>query len=89
MSYITCLLDSEASCHVINRMSYFTNYIPLELEVVLGDSSTVRALGKGSVEITVQCGSKEVKLKLEETLFVPKMTHCLISLSQLIDSRFW
>ena len=29
------------------------------------------ALGKGSVQSTVQCGSKKVKLKLEEPLFVP------------------
>ena len=86
----TFLIDSGASCHITNDRSLFTEYVPLEQsrEVTLGDSSTVRALGRGVIEITVRRGHRNVNLRLEETLHVPKMTCNLISLGQLLDKGF-
>ena len=64
MGEVTFLIDSGASCHIANQRSFFTEYSPLEptREVRLGDSSTVRAHGRGTIEITVQgIGGRKVK----------------------------
>ena len=84
------LIDSGASCHIVNDRRYFTKYVSLEhsRDVTLGDSSTVQAHGSGTVEFTVLSGGRKVKVQLERVLHVPKMTYCLISLGALLSSGY-
>ncbi|KAJ0021072.1 hypothetical protein Pint_31220 [Pistacia integerrima] len=56
-----------------------------KLEVRLGDNKQLQVAGKGTISIT---SHGKVKL-LPNVLFVPSLTHNLLSIGQLMVSRYY
>ena len=81
------VIDSGSSHHVLNNESFFTK---LETpsssrEVRLGNNGTLTAQGSGTAILTVQQGTKAVKIELRDALLVPDMNTNLISVSKLTE----
>ena len=67
---------------------YFTDLIEtgLDLEVVLGDNSSVRAVGRGIVSFQRDNGES---MKLRDVLYVPGLKKNLVLVSTIEDRGFW
>lgn len=83
----TFIIDSGSTHNILKDRRLFTQFKPYEQsrEVRLGDSRTLKALGEGTAEMTVQNGTKSVCIVLKEALYVPEMKHNLILVTQLLD----
>jgi hypothetical protein len=83
----TWLIDSGASRHMTGIRNHLTHFIEKEthLHVVLGDDARYNVRGVGTS--TFQLDS-DMKLKLEEVLYVPGMKRNLVSISALEDKGY-
>lgn len=84
----TWVVDSGASNHFCNSMKYFSHYEELEdpIEVKVGGSQRLRALGTGTVEFEVMLGNKRHIVRLDKTFYVPSLRRNLVSVSSLTRS---
>ena len=76
----TWLIDSGATCHMVNKRALFLSFHALEVDqagnqVSLGDNSKVSIYGKGEVLLNLNGH----RLVLTDVLFVPKLACNLIS----------
>jgi hypothetical protein len=83
----TWLIDSGASRHMTGLRNHLTHFVEKEthLHVVLGDDARYNVRGVGTS--TFQLDSN-IKLKLEEVLYVPGMKRKLVSISALEDKGY-
>ena len=81
----TWIVDSGATTHMCHDRQSFTNLYQLEnpIDVVLGDGRALTAVGRGEVVLDVVLPNGESKLcTLCDVLYVPKLSHNLISVTK-------
>ena len=83
----TWYIDSGASRHMTGARDMFTEISEtgLELEIVLGDDTVVRAVGRGTI-----CFDRESMqpMILRDVLYVPGLKKNLVSVSAIEDRGF-
>ena len=85
----TWIVDSGATCHMSNDRRLFVELRDLEkpLKVTLGDGHDLNAVGRGVVVLQTKLPSgRRKKCKLHDVLYVPKLTHNLLSVSKASDA---
>ena len=84
------IVDSGATCHMCNSKTSFSELHPLTRpqEVTLGDGHILEATAKVTVmiEMLLPDGSTK-KCKLQDVLYVPKLSHNLLSRRQKPENR--
>jgi hypothetical protein len=82
-------VDTGASQHICVRRDWFLQYVDLttSVEVSLGDGRVHHAKGVGSVEVLADVAGQQIKLHLDDVLYVPSMTFNLLSTSA-IDNEY-
>ena len=80
----TWYIDSRASSHMTSAREMFSELSQTEtdVEVVLGDDSVVRAVGRGTINFHRESMSPMV---LRDVLYVPGMKKNLVSVSMIED----
>ena len=86
-TYSTWYIDGGASSHMIGDRDIFTKVSEsdLEMEVVLGDDTVVRAVGRGTVHFERESMQP---MFLRDVLFVPGLKKNLVSVSMIEDIGF-
>jgi hypothetical protein len=82
-------LDSAASGHMCPLRQYFVNYVlcdPVPVEV--SDREYIYGEGYGTVVFNYSINSKNYQFSLSHTLYVPQFKFNLISVGQLLKSKF-
>ena len=80
------VIDSGATNHMCFDKSLFKNISNIDenISVKVGDGSSLPVEGKGDVRINIKLPTKRViKCHLKNVLYVPKLAHNLISVSQI------
>ena len=88
-SHDSWIVDSGATCHMCNDRRLFVEFCNLEkpLEVTLGDGYDLDAIGRGVVLLETKLPSgKTKKCKLDDVLYVPKLSYNLLSVSKISDA---
>ena len=83
------IVDSEATCHKCHDIDKFINMKKLDKaeDITLGDGHSVKAFGTGTVDLNVRVSDeKQLRSKLFETLYVPKLSYNLLSVSKATRS---
>ena len=86
---IDWIIDSGATCHMCNDESLFMKIENLETpqEITLGDGYWVKAVAKGTIELSTNSFVKsETGFILESVLLVPKLAYSLLSVAKLTKS---
>ena len=76
------IIDSGATCHISNNKNLFIELQSLSKpqEVTLGDGSTLKALGRGTVTLNLMLPDGNTKIgMLSDVLYVPALTYNLVS----------
>jgi hypothetical protein len=79
------LINSGASRTMCSHRSWFTMYSPLpnQTKVILGDDSSIPAIGTGRVHVRMNAKGKWVTSILQNVLYVPDLSTNLLSVSHL------
>jgi hypothetical protein len=79
------LIDSGASRTMCSHRSWFTSFSPLSnhTKVVLGDDSSIPAIGTGRIRVCMHAGGKWITSVLQDVLYVPELSTNLLSVSHL------
>jgi hypothetical protein len=77
------LVDSGASCIMSSRRDWFRQYTPLAkpIKVVLGDDSTIPAVGIGCLFVRMYTSSQWIHTVLQDILYIPDLHGNLLSVS--------
>ena len=80
----TWYIDSGASSHMIGAHGMFSklSQTEIDVEVVLGDDSAVRAVGRGTITFQRESMSPMV---LRDVLYAPGLKKNLVSVSMIED----
>jgi hypothetical protein len=80
-------IDSGASSHMTGVREYFTDLSEgdLDLDIELGDDSTVKAVGQGTVSFQRE---SQQSMRVKKVLYVPGLAKNLISISAIEDSGY-
>lgn len=83
-------LDSGASEHMCKSESSFSNYQTLSMskEVMIGDGSTIKAIGTGDIQLEAYDGEAWVPTILQKALHVPELKVNLFSVSAALDKNY-
>lgn len=83
-------LDSGASEHMCFDVDSFANYQKLLVakDVVIGDGTTIKALGYGDIDLEAYDGQQWVKTSLKSVLYVPNLKNNLFSMSTALDKGY-
>ena len=79
------VVDSGATCHMCNTEELFNQIFGLETpqEIKVGDGHSVQVIGRGDVTLRMNVPNKKVrKCKLADVLYVPDLSHNLLSVSK-------
>ena len=82
-------MDSGATCHMCHDIDKFINMKKLDKveDITLGDGYSVKAFGIGTVDLNVRVSDKkQQRCRLFETLYVPKLSYNLLSVSKATRS---
>lgn len=79
------IIDSGASQHMCNNKEMFLNLTDLSssITVEIGDGRSLLAVGIGSVPLKLNLSDAVKNCTLEEVLFVPELSHNLLSISRV------
>ncbi|GAB1600790.1 hypothetical protein Ahia01_000357100 [Argonauta hians] len=83
------IVDSGATCHMCFDIEKFSNFRKFDVaeDITLGDGFSVEAIGTGTIELKVSVpDGKHQKCRLYETLYVPKLSYNLLSVSKATKS---
>jgi hypothetical protein len=87
LSRAAWLADSGCTVHLANDRDIFTDYTPLDGEVIKGlGGNVVKALGRGTVTLESQINGKTETVKLYNTLYAPTAVNNLLSISRIDDA---
>ena len=76
--------DSGCTAHICFDKSMFKTYEPVtNMNVEMGTKATADVVGRGTIILSMQCGSDFKVRKLEEVLHVPTFEYSLLSVSAL------
>ena len=78
----TCL-DSGATQVYSPDRSKFSNYRPIDQDIMTADGRVVKAIGVGDLEIELPNGSKWTKTVFNKSIHAPGLAFTLISISRL------
>ncbi|XP_022876705.1 uncharacterized protein LOC111394888 [Olea europaea var. sylvestris] len=79
-------LDSGCSNHMTGNRDIFVDLNPnITSQVILGDGTCRDAVGKGTIAVQIKEGNKKL---ITDVLYVPNLSHNLLSVGQLIQSDF-
>ena len=69
------IIDSGATSPMTARKDWMTNYIPFDMPIFigLGDDSVIKAIGSGSIRITMDVGKKSKTYELHDIYYVLDM----------------
>jgi hypothetical protein len=68
------VMDSGASKHICHDRHLFTSLNVVDaFEIMIGDRSTVKAIGRGTVEVMLSVAGKPSRCKLENVVYAPTM----------------
>ena len=82
-------LDSAASGHMCPLREYFVDYVPCSpVPVEVSDGEYIYGEGYGTVAFNYSVNSKVYQFFLPHTLYVPHFKFNLISVGQLLKSKF-
>ena len=84
------VVDSGATCHMCKNEELFDQIIGLETsqEITVGDGHSVQAIGRGDVILRMNVPNGKIwKCKLSDLLYVPKLLHNLLSVSEKASKR--
>jgi hypothetical protein len=70
--------DSGASLHCCKNAAFMVSTKPCEVQVTIGDSSTMKATARGVATLLTEAGP----VNLEECLYIPEIDRNIISLSR-------
>ena len=79
------IVDSGATCHMCNDKNLFVDlrHLSNPQQVTLGDGSSLEGPAEGTVKLdTILPGGSTQKCRLENVLFVPKLSYSLLSVSK-------
>ena len=79
------IMDSGATCHMCHDIDKFINMKKLDKaeDITLSDGHSVKAFGIGTVDLNVRVSDKkQQRCRLFETLYVPKLSYNLLSVSK-------
>ena len=82
-------MNSGATCHMCHDIDKFINMKKLDKaeDITLGDGYSVKAFGIGTVDLNLRVSDEnQQKYRLFETLYVPKLTYNLLSVSKATRS---
>lgn len=84
------IIDSGSSHHIVNDKRWFIKYSTFSniRNVRVGSSHVLRAMGEGTVILTVCDSEGTSTLELSRVLYVPRMRKNLISVGQLADNGY-
>ena len=83
------IVDSGATCHMCHDIDKFINMKKLDKaeDITLSDGHSVKAFGIGTVDLNVRVSDeKQQRCRLFETLYVPKLSYNLLSVSKATTS---
>lgn len=82
--------DCAATQHMTARMDWLTNFVELEVPmmIIIGDSTQLEGTGIGEVELEAFNGTDWYQVTLKNVLYVPKMTFNLFSVTQILDKGY-
>ena len=84
------IVDSGATCHMCHDIDKFINMKKLDKaeDITLGDGHSVKAFRIGTVDLNVRLSDeKQQRCRLFETLYVPKLSYYLLSVSKATRLR--
>ena len=83
-SSATWVIDSGATSHICFDRHIFSDLEIVEpFEIKIGDSSGVKATGRGSVELLLSVSGKSVRCKLENVVYAPTMAFNMLSVGAM------
>lgn len=81
------IMDSGATKHMTPNRAVFDTYEAIApRNVHLGDDSVVEAVGVGSIVVEVLVGGRSKRIRIKNSLHVPKLQANLLSVSKLVSS---
>ncbi|MBW0467241.1 hypothetical protein O181_006956 [Austropuccinia psidii MF-1] len=78
------ILDSGATDSMFNQLSYFIDFVESPRTIVLANGSQITAKGIGTVKIELP----HTHLKIQNTLFCPELSNCLLSMGALLKNQY-
>jgi hypothetical protein len=82
-------LDSAASGHMCSLRQYFVDYVPCDpVPIEVSDGEYIYGEGYVTVVFNYSVNSKNYQFSLPHTLYVPQFKFNLISVGQLLKSKF-
>jgi len=85
------IIDSGATVPMTSRREWFTSYTPFDHEVSIGleDDSIIRAIGLGSVIISMNVDESSRPFEFRDVYYVPEMgSNNLLSVSYIINKGY-
>ena len=83
------IVDSGATCHMCNDHQCFTDwkFFDRPKEVTLGDGHSLHGTAEGTVKLeTLLPDGGTKKCRLENVLYVPDLSYCLLSVSKVAEA---
>ena len=83
------IVDSGATCHMCNDKNLFVDlkHLSIPQQVTMGDGSSLEGPAEGTVKLdTILPGGSTQKCRLENVLFVPKLSYSLLSVSKASEA---
>ncbi|KAI7960944.1 hypothetical protein MJO28_001433 [Puccinia striiformis f. sp. tritici] len=82
---LTTILDSGASNHMLNSLTYFKSTTPVQIEIVTGSGpGELMAIARGDATLQLDSGGI---ITLKDALYVPRLSRNLLSFVQLVESK--
>ena len=74
------IIDSGATAHICNDMQMFLNLRQVDpFDISIGDKSSVRAVGRGSIELLLSVSGKTKRCVLNDVVYAPTMGFNMLS----------
>jgi hypothetical protein len=78
-------LDSGATSHMANKRESMGKFEKVEDSITVANNSSVKVVGKGQIELDLNCDGQKSKVEIRDVLFVPGLTINLLSVSSIAD----
>lgn len=81
-------VDSGCTNHMSSNRDWFSDLVPVKVQVSVADDRVVMATGKGTVMFYVMSNGKNQLVELSDTLYVPSLQGNLFSVSRATGKGF-
>ena len=80
------MLDSGTTSHICPNVDAFRNFEKISGSIEGVGSNPVKVLGRGTVVVNFDLGTKTVKHTLTDVLYIPDAANCLLSVSRIDET---